>query len=81
MNENNENQPVKESDPHGRRDAETQMVLGIFVSVMSIPVIIGTVWAEKSHAMIVNLVAGLTLLGVGISMIFWSRRSSKNLSD
>lgn len=81
MNENIEPQNTEQNDKHGRRDADTQIVLGIFISIIALPVIVGTLWAEETHAMIVNIIAGLTLLGVGVSMVLLGRRNSKNLSD
>lgn len=56
-----------ESDPHRhtRRDAETLTMLGIFICVLSVAVLIGTFFAERQHAMVVNVIAGLVLLSVG----------------
>lgn len=51
---------------YGQRDAETQMVLGGFVTFISIPVLLGTFWAERPHAIVVNIIAGLVLMSVGI---------------
>lgn len=51
---------------YGQRDAETQMVLGGFVTFISIPVLLGTFWAQRPHAMVVNVIAGLVLMSVGI---------------
>lgn len=80
MSENNE-QPAAKQDPHHhtRRDAETQMILGAFVTVISIPVLIGTFWATTPHARIVNVVAGLVLLGVGLAIALWGLRTKRSL--
>jgi hypothetical protein len=51
-----------------RRDSDTQLALGIFVSIIAIPVIIGTLWADSTSTIVVNLVSGLTLLGLGLAL-------------
>ncbi len=56
---------------HTRRDAETAIMLGGFIFVVSIPVLIGTFYATQSHAQIVNLLAGLVLCGIGATISFW----------
>ena len=81
MTENEKSEKEIKDGEHSRRDAETQTVLGIFISIMAIPVLIGTVWAEKTHAMIVNVVAGLALLSVGLFLAYWGFRGKKKLSD
>lgn len=64
------------------RDAETQIVLGIFVSVLAIPVLIGTFWSDvQPHAGIVNFVAGLVLLGVGLGLLLFGTRARKRIKQ
>lgn len=60
-----------------KRDAETQMALGIFISILAIPVLIGSIWAPAIHARIVNIIAGVILLGIGLAFLGygWSRRT------
>ena len=60
-----------------QRDAETQMALGIFITILSLPVIVGTLWANNMHSRVVNIVAGTVLLGVGVALLTygWSKRS------
>lgn len=58
---------------HTKRDAETQTVLGAFVTFLSIPVVIGTFFATTTHSRVVNLVAGLVLMAIGIGIIVWGR--------
>ena len=79
MSEQNEQQP---EDPHHhtRRDAETLMVLGGFVAVIAVPVLLGTAWAGRTSAMVVNIIAGLVLLGVGIGMFFYGLRAKREIS-
>jgi putative Mn2+ efflux pump MntP len=81
MNDSTKTDKEIKDDQHNRRDAETQTVLGIFITFISTPVILGTFWAQRSHAMIVNLVAGFILLGIGLSMIYVGRKNAKKLSD
>lgn len=60
-----------------QRDAETQMALGVFITILAIPVLIGTLWATHMHARVVNIVAGIVLLGIGVAFLGygWSRRT------
>ncbi len=62
---------MNHEDPHHhtRRDAETLLALGLFMTVLSIAVLIGTFWAERQHAMIINAVAGLVLFAIGAGFI------------
>jgi len=81
VTENNEPQiPTEAPTDHSKRDAETQKVLGIFITYISIPVVIGTYWAETTRAMVVNATAGLVLFGIGIAMAVWGAKTSKKLS-
>ena len=78
MTENNEPQtPEKVPTDHSERDAETRKVLGIFITYISIPVVIGTFWAETARAMVVNASAGLVLLAIGIGMAYSGTKASK----
>ncbi len=79
MNDTEKTLEEQRTGEHNRRDAETQTVLGIFISIMAIPVLIGTFWAERSHAMVVNVVAGSILLGIGILLAVMGRKASNKL--
>lgn len=71
---NEEKQDISPTQPvgeHTRRDAETALLLGGFVFIMSIPVLIGTFFAQQTHAQIVNFIAGIVLLGVGAGIAAW----------
>ena len=84
MTESTENQNSKNevgNDHHTKRDAETQTVIGLFVIVMSIFVLIGTFYAVRPHAMIVNVVAGSILLGIGVGMVVLGRRTGRKISS
>ena len=63
-----------------KRDAETQTALGIFISVISIPVVIGTFWAQTTRAMVVNAIAGCVLLAIGVTLVVWGRKTIKKIS-
>ena len=78
MNEAEKNPYDAENDPHHlKRDAETQTMLGLFITVLSFPVIIGTFWAENFRQTVVNLMAGFVLMAIGIGVFAWGRRTAK----
>ncbi len=60
-----------------KRDAETQMALGTFITVLAVPVIIGTLWADDMHQRVVNVSAGIVLLSIGVGLLSygWFKRS------
>ena len=62
------------------RDAETQLALGIFVIVISIPVLLGTIWADRSHAAVVNVIAGSVLLVIGVGLAYFGMRSRARMA-
>lgn len=80
-----ENKPETGQTPqdphqHTRRDAETQIALGIFVTAISLPVLLGTFWADSLKAVVVNVAAGLVLLGVGVAMALWGVMTRRTFS-
>lgn len=81
MTDRNEQVEQQKVDPHQhtRRDAETQMALGAFVSFISIFVLIGTFWADDTKAIVVNMIAGSVLLGIGVVMALLGFTKWKNL--
>ncbi len=54
---------------HSRRDGESLIMLGGFITLLAIPVLIGTAFAERQHAMIVNVASGLVLGAIGVAFI------------
>lgn len=57
-----------------KRDGETNMAVGIFLFVLGIPVLIGTMSAmDKPKAALINAVCGIVLLalGAGITAYGW----------
>lgn len=71
--------PDKHATEHSRRDAESAIMLGGFVVLVSIPVLIGTFFAQQTHARVVNLVAGLALLAIGAAIATWGWWTFKRL--
>jgi len=67
-------------DHHTKRDSETMMVLGAFMTILSIPVLIGTIWAGSSIAKVVNAAAGLILGVIGVLFFLRGRAIGKKLS-
>jgi hypothetical protein len=62
---------------HTKRDAESLWALGIFLVVLSVPVLIGTFFEDEAFAQIVNVLSGLAILTIGALMIWrgvWTRR-------
>jgi len=72
---------VNLQDPHHhtRRDAETFVVLGIFLVVLAVCVLAGTFFAEVLRNMIINVIAGLILLAIGSGMIWRGRYVQRHL--
>lgn len=62
---------------HTQRDREVLTALGIFLVVLSIPVLIGTFFEEGLVPSIVNVIAGVVLLGIGGAMVWRGRRPVK----
>ena len=65
------------SHEHTKRDAESLWALGIFLVVLSIPVLIGTFFEDDAFAQMVNVLAGVAILVIGALMIWrgvWTRR-------
>jgi ABC-type nickel/cobalt efflux system permease component RcnA len=62
---------------HTKRDAESLWALGAFLVILSIPVFIGTFFEDETFAQVVNVIAGLAILMIGVLMIWrgvWTRR-------
>ena len=65
-----------------QRDAETLRILGVFFVILGGLVLVGTFWAlDKYITMIVNLGSGLVLAGIGVAMVFVSRRVNRRVSE
>lgn len=61
------------------RDVTTLKVLGGFFAIMGTLVLIATYETiGNPPAMIVNVVSGIVLLGVGVGMLFTSRRMNRS---
>lgn len=68
-----------DSIPHTKRDGETMLMLGGFMSFISLPVMIGTIWAGSGFEKAINLGCGATLLAIGLGFIFRGRHILKNI--
>jgi hypothetical protein len=62
---------------HTQRDREVLIALGTFLIVLSVPVLIGTFFEEGLVPSIVNVVAGLVILGIGAGMVWRGRRPAE----
>ncbi len=47
--------------------------------VIALPVLLGTFWAGRMHAAVVNVIAGLILLAVGVGLATFGMRARKRL--
>ena len=65
------------NEPHPHRDAETLMMLGGFMVILAVPVLFGTIFAESSRAMVVNVAAGGLLLAIGVGFFLRGRAKWK----
>jgi len=70
---------VSSDNKHQKRDAETNIALGGFIALLSIAVLAGTLFAESSHARVVNAIAGLILLAVGAGFLLTGMKAHKKL--
>ena len=80
MSDNMEQDKTASPVHYTKRDAESQTAVGIFVTYISLPVIVGTFWAKTVHAKVVEIIAGLVLLGIGIAIIVWGRKTARKVS-
>ncbi len=64
---------------HTKRDVETQMLLGAFMAILAVPVLIGTIWADTTAARVVNVLAGLVLMAIGLAFFLYGYRAMKRL--
>lgn len=58
---------------HLKRDGETMILLGIFLAVLAVPVLIGTLWSNSAVAAAVNAGASIALFGVA-GAFYWRGR-------
>ena len=69
----------EQKDTHTQRDGETLLALGIFLVVLGLPVMVGTLWADTSIQRIVCALAGIVIFGIGAAMAFHGKRVLKRL--
>ena len=65
-------------DHHTKRDGETMEALGLFMSILSVPVLIGTLSANTGVEMAVNLTAALVLAAIGAAFFLRGRKYKKD---
>ncbi len=51
------------------RGGETMIAIGLFMVVMAVPVLFGTIYAENFRAQVVNVVSGLVILAIGAGYV------------
>lgn len=61
-------QPDHMQIDHTKRDSESFLILGGFLSILATLVLIATLFESQGHSRIVNLAAGLTLMAIGLGM-------------
>lgn len=64
---------------HTVRDAETLWALGLFLVVLSLPVFVGTFFADGWVPGLVNFAAASAIFVIGALMIWRGRWTKKNL--
>lgn len=64
---------------HQKRDAETNIVLGAFITILGIAVLAGTFFAQTTRAVTVNAIAGGILIAIGIGFFVVGSRAYKKL--
>ena len=79
VSDTNEKPPEETHGKFARRDAETQMVLGGFITFIAVPVLIGTIWADTFRAQVVNVAAGLVLLSIGVGIALYGLKKRRAL--
>ncbi len=67
-------------DLHTKRDAETFLVLGLFLVVLGLPVILGTLWADTPIQKVVSVAGGFILSGIGAGFMYYGKLLLKRLS-
>lgn len=64
-----------------RRDTELYIALGLFLTALGIPVMIGTFFAldyENYHPAVVNMICGMVLTGIGVTGILYGLARRRN---
>jgi putative Mn2+ efflux pump MntP len=70
--------PQTSTETYRSRDAASFMVMGGFFAVLAVLVLAGTFWADDfSFPVVLNVIAGVLLLLIGLSLVALSRRGSK----
>jgi hypothetical protein len=73
-----EQQPRPETT---QRDVETLYLIGGFLTFFAMATLAGSFWPMSIRARVVNTVAGLVLLGLGLGTLYWAKCSGKSVRD
>ncbi|MBI2426044.1 MAG: hypothetical protein HYV27_24685 [Candidatus Hydrogenedentes bacterium] len=67
---------------HGKRDGETYFAIGLYIFVIGLPVVFGTVFSlDTPRAAIVNFIAGMVLVLGGLLGMYYGRALKKRNPD
>ncbi len=69
----------EQKDTHTQRDGETLFMLGIFLTVLGLPVIVGAFWAETPAQTWVCVISGVILTAIGIAFFVHGKNVLKRL--
>ena len=58
-------------ETYRRRDSDSLFVMGIFFTVLSLAVLVGSLWADGTKALVVNLFSGGILLAIGVGSVLY----------
>ena len=72
-------EPAEQQGEHAQRDGETLLMLGGFMAVLSLPVMLATIWAGHGFAQVVNFAAGFVIFAIGTAMMYRGWRGLKRL--
>jgi threonine/homoserine/homoserine lactone efflux protein len=67
------NQPVSADEKHRKRDGETLIALGVFLTVLGVPVILGVLWEPAGLARWVSGISGALLVVAGVAFCYKGR--------
>ena len=62
---------------HNRLEFQSLQLMGLFLSVFGIIMIVAVIFPEDMQGKITNLIAGIVLLGIGLSAVLKGRSQSR----
>ena len=69
----------EQKNTHTQRDGETLFVLGLFLVVLGMPVILGSLWADTSVQKLVCAISGVILCAIGTAFVVHGKKVLKRL--